>query len=104
MPRGGNHGGGRPSLPPELKKKTEQYVLTPILIDAIAALGENKSHTVEAIFLKYFDITPLQWEIYIAWIECDRQFNLVAEKLGRDPENIRQNIAKVKRKLGISGE
>jgi hypothetical protein len=101
MPRGGNHGGGRPKLPPELKKKTEQYVLLPVLIDAITALGENKSHTIEAIILKHFGITPLQWEIYIAWIECDRQFNVTAEKLGRDRENIRQNVAKVERKLGV---
>jgi hypothetical protein len=101
MPRGGWRDGGRPKLPPELKRKTYQHVLIPILGDAIAALGENKSHTVEAIFLKHFGITPLQWEIYIAWIECDRQFNLAAEKLGRDRENIRQVVAKVERKLGI---
>jgi hypothetical protein len=104
MPRGGWRDGGRPKLPPELKKKTEQYVLLPVLIDAIAALGENKSHTVEAIILKYFGITPLQWETYICWIECDRQFNVTAEKLGRDRENIRQNVAKVERKLGINYE
>ena len=101
MPRGGNHGGGRPKLPLELKAKTYSYCFSPILGDAIAALGENKSHTIEAIILKHFGITPLQWEIYICWIECDRQFNLAAEKLGRDRENIRQNVAKVERKLGI---
>lgn len=104
MPSGGDRGGGRPQLPLKLKKKTAQYVLYPDLIDAIAALGENKSHTVEAIILKHFGITPLQWEIYIAWIECDRQFNLTAEKLGRDRESIRQNVAKVQRKLGIKNE
>ena len=101
MPRGGNHGGGRPKLPPELKAKTYSYCFSPILGAAIASLGEKKSHTVEAIILKHFGITPLQWEIYQAWIECDRQFNLAAEKLGRDRENIRQNVAKVERKLGI---
>jgi hypothetical protein len=102
MARGGNRdGAGRHKLPPELKRKTEQYVLLPVLINAIATLGENKSKTVEAIFIKHFGITPLQWEIYIAWIECDRSFNLTAEKLGRDRENIRQNVAKVQRKLGI---
>jgi len=104
MPRGGWRDGGRPQLPPRLKKKTAQYVLYPDLIDAIAALGENKSHTIEAIILKHFGITPLQWEIYICWIECDRQFNPTAEKLGRDRENIRQNVAKVERKLGINYE
>jgi hypothetical protein len=101
MPSGGNHGGGRPKLPPELKRKTYQHVLPSVLGDAIAALGENKSHTIEAIILKHFGVTLLQWEIYICWIECDRQFNLAAEKLGRDRENIRQNVAKVERKLGI---
>ncbi len=101
MPRGGNHGGGRPKLPPELKAKTIAICINPLLDNAIAALGESKSHTVEAIILKHFGITPLQWEIYICWVECDRQFNLAAEKLGRDQENIRQNVAKVHRKLGI---
>ena len=102
MPSGGNHGGaGRRKLPPELKRKTYQHVLPSVLGDAIAALGENKSHTIEAIILKHFGITPLQWEIYINWIECDRQFNVTAEKLGRDRENIRQVVAKVQRKLGI---
>ena len=42
MPRGGNHGGGRPKLPPELKAKTYSYCFSPILGDAIAALGEKK--------------------------------------------------------------
>ena len=76
--------------------------MVPVLIDAIAALDENKSHTVEAIFLKHFGITPLQWEIYISWVQCDRQFNVAAEKLGRDRESIRQVVAKVERKLGIN--
>ena len=100
MPRGGNHGGGRPRLPPELKAKTIAICINPLLDDEIAALGENKSRTIEAIILKHFGITPLHWEIYICWIERDRQFNLAAEKLGRDRENIRQNVAKVERKLG----
>ena len=30
MPRGGNHGGGRPKLPPELKAKTYSYCFSPI--------------------------------------------------------------------------
>jgi group I intron endonuclease len=98
---GGDRGGGRPTVHPRLKKQTCQFVLLPVLIDAIAALGENKSHTIEAIILRHFGITPLQWEIYVSWIECDRQFNVTAEKLGRDRENIRQNVAKVKRKLKI---
>ena len=101
MPRGGSRGGGRPKLPPELKAKTIAICINPLLDNAIAALGENKSHTIEAIILKHFGITPLQWEIYICWIECDRQFNLAAEKLGRDRETIRQVVAKVERKLGI---
>ncbi len=98
---GGFRGGGRPTIDPRLKKQTYQFVMLPVLADAIAALGENKSHTIEAIILKHFGITPLQWEIYICWIECDRQFNVTAEKLGRDRENIRQVVAKVKRKLGV---
>lgn len=101
MARGGNHGGGRPKLPPELKAKTYSYCFSPILGDAIAALGEKKSHTIEAIILKHFGVMPLQWEIYICWIGSDRQFNLAAEKLGRNRENIRQVVAKVHRKLGI---
>jgi hypothetical protein len=80
------------------RSQDQGYVLHPALI---AALGGNKSHTVEAIILKHFGITPLQWEIYIAWIECDRLINLTAEKLGRDRENVRQNVAKVERKLGV---
>lgn len=105
MPSGGNHGGaGRHKLPAELKAKTISICISPLLDNVIAALGENKSHTVEAIFLKHFGITPLQWEIYISWIECDRQFNVTAEKLGRDRENIRQNVAKVQRRLGIKNE
>jgi hypothetical protein len=46
--------------------------------------------------------------VYHIFIDCDqqiirdRQFNLAAEKLGRDRENIRQNVAKVQRKLGIN--
>jgi hypothetical protein len=101
MPRGGNHGGGRPKKPPEIKAKTYSYCFSPILGDAIAAIGDNASHSMQAIALKHFCITPLQWEIYINWIECDRQFSLAAEKLGRDRENIRQVVAKVERKLGI---
>ncbi len=80
------------------RSQDQNYVLHPVLI---AALGENKSHTIEAIVLKHFGITPLQWEIYISWVQCDRQFNLAAEKLGRDRENIRQVVAKVERKLGV---
>jgi hypothetical protein len=101
MPRGGNHGGGRPKLPPEIKAKTVTYYISPILIDAIAASGENKSHLVEKALLDYFEITDLQWLIYKRWIECDRQFYVTAERLGRDRENIRQVVAKVERKLGI---
>jgi ActR/RegA family two-component response regulator len=99
MPRGGAHGGGRPKIPPEIKAKTVTYYISPILIDAIAASGENKSHLVEKALLKHFGITPLQWEIYTVWIECDRRVIAAAEKLGRDPENVRQVVAKVERKL-----
>ena len=99
MPRGGNHGGGRPKLPPELKAKTYSYCFSPILGDAIAASGENKSHLVEKALLDYFEVTDLQWEIYTTWIECDRKVVTTAEKLGRDRENIRQIVAKVERKL-----
>ena len=99
MPRGGNHGGGRPKKPPEIKAKTYSYCFSPILGDAIAAIGDNASHSIQAIVLKYFGITPLQWEIYTVWIECDRKVIATAEKLGRDPENIRQVVAKVERKL-----
>jgi hypothetical protein len=101
MPRGGNHGGGRPKLPPELRAKTYSYCFSPILGDAIAALGENKSHLVEKALLDYFEITDLQWLIYKAWIKCDRKVIAAAEKLGRNPENIRQVIAKVERKLKV---
>ena len=99
MARGGNHGGGRPKLPPELKAKTASYCISLILIDAIAASGENKSHLVEKALLDYFEITDLQWLIYKRWIECDRKVIATAEKLRRDPENIRQVVAKVERKL-----
>jgi len=99
MPRGGNHGGGRPKLPPEIKGKTVTYCISPLLINAIAASGENKSHLVEKALLDYFEITDLQWLIYKMWIECDRKVVATAEKLGRDPENVRQVVAKVERKL-----
>jgi hypothetical protein len=99
MPRGGNNGGGRPKLPPEIKAKTVTYYISPILINAIAASGENKSHLVEKALLDYFEITDLQWLVYEKWIECDRKVVETAEKLGRDPENIRQVVAKVQRKL-----
>jgi hypothetical protein len=104
MPRGGNHGGGRPKKPPEIKAKTYSYCFSPILGDAIAAIGDNASQSIQAIVLKHFGITPLQWEIYTAWIECDRKVIATAEKLARDPENIRQVVAKVERKLNINGE
>jgi len=101
MPRGGNHGGGRPKKPPEVKAKTYSYCFSPILGDAIAAIGDNASQSIQAIVLKHFGITPLQWEIYTAWIECDRKVIATAEELGRDPENIRQVVTKVERKLNI---
>jgi hypothetical protein len=102
MPRGGNHGGGRPKLPPEIKAKTYSYCFSPILGDAIAALGENASHTMQSIVLKHFGITTLQWEIYTTWLQCDRKFVKTAEKLGRDSENIRQVVAKVEKKLDMN--
>jgi hypothetical protein len=35
----------------------------------------------------------------MSYLLCDRKVIATAEKLGRDPENIRQVVAKVERKL-----
>ena len=58
MSRGGNHGGGRPKLPPELVKDTAAYSLSPIVIKTIADVaksrGISKSELVESILIEYF--------------------------------------------------
>lgn len=58
MPSGGNHGGGRPKLPPELVKATFSYCLNPILGKTISesakSRGISKSELVEQILTEYF--------------------------------------------------
>jgi len=59
MPRGGNHGGGRPKLPPELVKGTASYCLNPILIKTISDVAKSRqisaSELVEKILIQYFE-------------------------------------------------
>jgi len=59
MPRGGNRGGGRPSLPPEMAKATAAYSLTPVLIKTISDVAKSRgisaSGLVEEILIQYFE-------------------------------------------------
>lgn len=57
---GGKHGGGRPKLPPELKKVTVSYCLNPVLVKtiadtAIARKSKSISDLVEQILIEYFE-------------------------------------------------
>jgi hypothetical protein len=58
MPRGGNHGGGRPKLPPETVKATASYSLNPVVIktvsDVAKSRGVSNSELVESILIDYF--------------------------------------------------
>ena len=58
MPRGGNHGGGRPKLPLEMAKTTAAYSLSPVVISTISDVaksrGISKSELVESILIDYF--------------------------------------------------
>ena len=59
MSRGGNHGGGRPKLPPEMIKATAAYSLNPVVIktvsDVAKSRGISKSELVESILIEYFE-------------------------------------------------
>jgi hypothetical protein len=59
MPRGGNHGGGRPKLPPDRVKTTAAYSLNPVLVKTISDVAESrnisKSELVESILVDYFE-------------------------------------------------
>lgn len=59
MPRGGNHGGGRPKLPPEMVKDTASYSLNPVVkktvSDVAKSRGISASDLVEQILIEYFE-------------------------------------------------
>lgn len=58
MPRGGNHGGGRPKLPPEMAKITAAYSLSPIVKKTVSDVADSRgisaSELVEQILIEYF--------------------------------------------------
>jgi hypothetical protein len=58
MPRGGNHGGGRPRMPPDEIKATASYSLVPFVINTVSLVaksrGISKSELVESILIDYF--------------------------------------------------
>lgn len=60
MPRGGNRGGGRPKLPPEMVKATASYSLNPILIKTVSDVAKSRklsaSELVEQILIQHFSI------------------------------------------------
>lgn len=59
MPRGGNHGGGRPKLPPELIKVAAAYSLNPILKKTVSDVAKSRdvsaSELLEEILIQYFE-------------------------------------------------
>jgi len=59
MPRGGYRGGIKPILPPEQKKVTRAFSLSPALDKAIADTAKSrnisKSELVETILIAYFE-------------------------------------------------
>ena len=46
MPRGGNHGGGRPKIPLELKKVTVAFSLNPITLATLRAVANLRKISV----------------------------------------------------------
>jgi len=59
MPSGGNHGGGRPKLPPERKKVTVAVCLNPVLVYTLQSImkkrGISFSALVEQILINYVE-------------------------------------------------
>lgn len=49
MPRGGSRGGGRPKLPPELKRVDVTLTLNPILVATLKAIAVKRCLTLSAL-------------------------------------------------------
>ena len=46
MPRGGNHGGGRPKIPLELKKATVAFSLNPMTLATLRSIASQRKISV----------------------------------------------------------